>query len=51
MKKFTLKCDCGHELIYCCELKHRNTGRMIFECKKCNIRATFRNKDNFGFRK
>lgn len=49
-KKFTLRCDCGEELIWCCELKHRKTGRTIFECKKCKRTATFRNKNNFDFR-
>jgi hypothetical protein len=50
MKKLTLICKCGKEVIYCPELKDSKTNRPVFECKNCGIHS-FRNKDNFGFRK
>ena len=47
--KFTLKCSCGEELIYCPELQDKKTKRPVFECKK-HGKHTFRNKDNYGHR-
>ena len=51
MKKVVLKCTCGKDLVYCSELKHKATGRPLFKCACEEGYITFRNKDNFGYRK